>query len=227
MAASATPMSHSNHRNWTDLDDHSRFRNRPPNVVILTDDAVNGDWGDMTGDDFQPGYLRRVRYYDQTNDRWFYYELMLYKHPTGAGAFTFGTSSGRMITKAGAYTTDLVDVDDIAGVLFAQYYETTSEGSWNVAKTTLAEGDYMWVIRNGYVEILCDENLADGDRLVAHDAGGTTGAFGKAVGTIASQAEVLEIVPIIGKSVGIAKETITLATTKYGVAVVFLGPAYY
>lgn len=187
------PFLHNVVTGWTDLDDHSRFRNRIPTTMILADEIANGEWDGLLGDDFKGEVNRRVVYVDEAGNRE-YMELTLYIHPSGAGALTIRTGStpdcrGSFITEVGALsaTKPLVN-SDIAGGMLSQYSETSSEIGSSTARepvwsTTLQEGDAIWVVRRGRYLALCDGAAVVniGTNVVLDDSGGTAGAIEDAV----------------------------------------------
>ena len=205
-------------RGWTDLAPDTRFRNRIPTVIITADEIANGEWDDFLGDDFNPGRNREVVYVDDDGERW-PMELVLYVHPTGAGALTIHSGSasvcrGRILGEDGAFSQSKEDVAALAGGMLSHYSETSSQiGSstdqqpvWN---TQIQEGDAIWLVRRGRYFALADGAGGGGGvsaaqvNLVVDNSNGTDGAVQDSVGTIANLAEVKEnITGISGKCIG-------------------------
>jgi len=200
---------------WTDVNPDSRFRNAAPNVIITADEIANGEYDGIVGDDFNGGFERDVVYDDGTTK--YFMTLTLYVHPVGAGALSIDPAAaaatnhnGRLLGEDGAMVQDAEDVQAIAGAMLSHYAETTSEiGSSTtrqpVWSTSLAEGDAIWLVRRGYYELKSGTGaIAAGDRLVA-DTNVTHGFVRTSVSTIASQAQIQEVITGYGgKCVGIA-----------------------
>jgi len=207
-------MLHDSIRAWTDLDPSSRFRNAAPNVIIRADTVANGEYDSMQGDDFRPGQIRRVAYFDtnDTSPTYWYQELVLYKHQAGAGSlaiYSGGASlcRGRLLGEDGAFTGAKENVSDIAGGMLSNYCNTTSYiGNGGVQSPvwaeSLEEGDYIWLVRGGRYEILSDGTITAGSNLVTDNSGGTDGAAQDSVTTIASIAEIQENIMFSGKCIG-------------------------
>lgn len=211
---------------WTDMSPDSRFRNRVPSTIITADEIANGEWDGLLGDVFNGGVEREVVYYDGTTKWWMV--LTLYVHPAGAGAFAINPATayatnheGRLLGEDGAYLGDAANVDEIAGLLLSHYSESTSEiGSTTtrqpVWSTSLAEGDAIWLIRRGRVEMRNGANVAAGDRIVTDisTTGTRSGCVRTAVTTVATQAQIQEYTPgYAGKCIGLVQVTVTEAAS--------------
>jgi len=209
-------------RGWTDVQPDTRFRNAIPNHIITADEIANGEYDSLLGDFANGGMEREVIYDDGTTKPWM--SLTLYVHPAGAGALAIDPAGaaaalpeGRLLGEDGAYVGDAEDVDDIAGMLFSHYTETSSfvgssTANQPVWSTSLAEGDAIWLVRRVDVELHAGSALADGNRIVSDISGGAgtpSGCARPAVATIANQAEVQETVTGYGgKCIGVAKAVV-------------------
>ena len=90
---------------------------------------------------------------------------------------------------------------------------TTRQPVWS---TSLAEGDAIWLIRRGRVEMRNGANVAAGDRIVTDisTTGTKHGCVRTAVTTVATQAQIQEYTPgYAGKCIGIAQVTVTEAAS--------------
>lgn len=203
-----------------DQDETRFFRHAPPNVILKAAAIAAGGWDLMQGDDFQPGKVRNVVYEDSAQAKW-EHEMVLYKHPAGATALVLGVRTGtafvssiksKILLEVGTIATTRNDNADIAGQLLSHYSETNSafgntasltEPYW---ATTLEEGDYIWLIRNGEVEFLADATVvANGNLCTENGGAAVAGAVGASVTTIANIAQIKEnITGESGKAVGIA-----------------------
>lgn len=219
---------HDNQRGWTDLDDHSRFRNRIPTVIITADEIANGEWDGLLGDDFKGQVVRKVVYVDSAGNRQ-YMELTLYVHRVGAGALTIRTGAtsntrGKLLTELGAFTGAVgIENDTIAGGMLSQYSLTSSEiGSATaqepVWETTLNEGDAIWLVRKGRWLALGDgAAVTAGSPVVADNSNGTDGAVQDAstMGT-PNAAEILQnLTGPHGNCVGYSREATNATVAGY------------
>lgn len=210
-------MLHRNVRNWTDLEDHSRFRNAIPNRIIRADEIANGEYDAVVGDAFHPGVRRKAVYIDTVpaTDQRYEVDLVFYIHPVGAGAITLlaaGVSQvrGRLLDTSGAFTTTRDDAYLVAGGMLTHYTETSSFIGSSVAQepdwaTTLNEGDGIWLVESGRYEALVDAAVGAADIYMVTENGALAvdGAVDASVGTVANQAQVQEVITgIAGKCVG-------------------------
>jgi len=230
---------------WTDLSPDSRFRNRVPSTIISADEIANGEWDTLLGDSFNGGVEREVIYDDGTTKWWMV--LTLYVQPTGAGALAINPATayatnheGRLLLETGVLASDGAQIDAIAGLLLSHYSRTSSEiGSTTVRQpvweTSLAEGDAIWLIRRGRVEMRPGANVAAGERLVTDEAttGGHLGCVRPSIAMAGpTGAQIEEHLPGPGgQCIGIAKVTLTeaaaIAASSYALCKLDLGPRFY
>ena len=165
-------MEHTDVRAWTDLDPHSRFRNKSPNVIIKAAEIASGEYDSFLGDDFKPGHTRRVVYKDSSVSppEHYVYEMILFVKPGGSGTLTIhtgsaSTSKGKLMGEDGAYTGDREDTIDIAGGMLTNYCVTTSFVGSSVSQqpvweTSFEVGDAIWLVRKGRYEVLVHDTVA-------------------------------------------------------------------
>lgn len=215
-------MEHTNIRAWTDLNPGSRFRNAAPNVIIRASEISTGEYDGAEGDDFRPGVVRCAAYFDpeETSPKYWYVELVLYKHPIGAGSISLHSAGsslcrGRFLGEDGSFTVSKNPAKDIAGGMLSHYCDTTSfisNGGSNQPTwaTTLNEGDYIWLVRSGRYEALCDGAgvVTAGSNIVVDnsDGGSPDGTVQNSVTTIATLQQVEENVMYSGRCIGYANE---------------------
>lgn len=205
-----------------DQDSVRLFRHAPPNIILKAAAVAAGGWDLMQGDDFQPGMVRNVIYEDSLQNKW-EHEMVLYKHPIGAADVILGVRTGvvfvssvksELLLEVGTIATTRDNCKDIAGQLLSHYTETNgafgnsaslTEPYW---ATVLEAGDYIWLIRNGEVELLADDAVLAGQKLVTENGNGSVdGAVDHSAGAITTLAEIEEeIAGPTGKCVGIALE---------------------
>ena len=212
---------------WTDLDDHSRFRNAIPTTIITADEIANGEYDGLLGDVFKGEVNRRVVYVDESGNRQ-YLELTLYIHPVGAGAMTIrsagvSTCRGRLVSELGDYTaTKPLLNKTIAGGLLSQYSETSSEiGSSTVREPvwldTINEGDALWIVRRGRYLALGDGAITIDTAVVADDSGASSGGVEDAAAMAGPTAgQILEnLGGPHGNKVGVSVEALNNTVTGY------------
>lgn len=176
---------------FTDLDEITRYY--PPHVIIRAAD-VGSAWGDdalihSSADLWMTQPVRRVIYEDESANK-YYYELVPYVHPVGAGSLQLGTVAvaadgvvtytpdftGRLIAEAGTLVPTAggpQDAIDVAGMLFSDYYTHFTDNAKQhetFRALTIEEGDFLWVVRRGEVYLDAGAAVTDGDILNTSDA---------------------------------------------------------
>lgn len=180
---------------FTDLAPQSWMRN--PHIIVRADEisTVFGEHATMiSGDDWWLTMPTRPVLYEDASGNKYFHELVPYVHPVGAGSLTIGTLStaadgvvtytptqeGRLLAEAGVLVPILSapqNAIDIAGMLFADYYYHFTDNMSqheSFRAITIEEGDFLWLVRRGDVELDGGAAITDGDILNSSDvvAGG-------------------------------------------------------
>lgn len=151
---------------FTDLAEHSWLRF--PHVIVTAADISYREII-TEADLYAAGEPRRVLYEDAAQVKR-YLELVPYVHPVGAGNLTIGTlvdnadgtrtytptQEGRLLGEDGALINTGSPAIDIAGLLFADYFYHFTDGASDREHgrvITIAEGDFLWLVRNGPIDV--------------------------------------------------------------------------
>jgi len=181
---------------WTDLGPLSFLFQ--PNVLIRAANLAAVSPYKETVDILDGSIKRDVFYEDNAGNRYFH-ELIPYVHPQGAGSVTIGTQAtaadgsvthtttceGKLITEAGAIAATGSaphDANLLAGMLFSDYY-THFDGNYagheNFHVTTIEEGDFLWVVRRGKVQLAATGTIGSAGLFLV-TSGATDGAVAPA-----------------------------------------------
>jgi len=173
---------------FTDLDPITHYY--PPHVIIRAADTGSA-WGDKAlihtnADLWMSQPVRRVVYEDEDGNK-FYYELVPYVHPVGAGSLVLGTlatAADGVVTYTTSFTGRLLDESgvlvpiaggpqdaiDVAGMLFSDYYTHFTDNAKQqetFRADTIEEGDFLYLVRRGDVHLdLTTVGATAGDILV-------------------------------------------------------------
>lgn len=168
---------------FNDLDEHSWGYFRPNEVIRKTD--TDNDRYRTTAELFmaQGSVYRRVTYEVVGGTR-YYMELTPYIHPTGAATITLGTVAtsaagvvtytptleGRMLNESGVQIAPTEEARDVAGMLLTDYFTLFTDniyGKEEFRVLTISEGDLLWLVRNGRVELDVTGTVTAGDIVVS------------------------------------------------------------
>jgi len=128
--------------------------------------------------------IRPVIYEDDSANK-YYMELVPYVHPGGASDITLGslayaadgkatytvTLEGRLISEAGALVPTAAGpqvANDVAGLLFTDYFTHFTDNLKQMEHfrvLTIEEGDFLWIVRRGDVELYSSAGFTAGDIL--------------------------------------------------------------
>jgi hypothetical protein len=187
-------------RFFTDL---GRIYHHHP-LQAYTGDAISSNGPRMDFDSIlnEPG-CRRVQFTDLGGVRRILH-LAFFRMPTGASDITLGTKTlststrtytysrafqARFILKTGALAGAKAAADDIAGLLFDDYYSAITDNLSNQEfhrKTALSAGDGFWVIRGGNPDAWVDATIADNVNLVTQTSGRVQAAAAYGTGSVAA-----------------------------------------
>jgi len=167
---------------FTDLSEHSYLT--PPHVVVRAADLVNRKIRDDADLFNEHGITRKVLYEASDGTR-YYLELVPYVHPS-ATAITIGaitesgevrtytpSEEGRLITETGVLIPSVshpLPAIDVAGMLLTDYFEQFTDNlkeQEHYRVVDIEEGDFLWLVRNGEVELDASGAVTDGDILVS------------------------------------------------------------
>lgn len=165
---------------FTDLNEYSFLRQ--PHIVVRKDDI---DYREIiTEADLYLSGKNRVCIYETAAGVKHYLEFTPYVHPAGAAALTIGTlatsatgvvtytptAEGRLINESGVLVPADEEASDVAGMLLTDYfYHFTDNASQHETHRviTINEGDFLWLVRRGKVELDVSGSVSANDILMS------------------------------------------------------------
>lgn len=166
---------------FTDLDEIRHHR--PPNCVVRDGDV---DYREIisTADEYAASGRNRHVIWETAAGVKFALELIPFRMPAGAVAVTVATQAtaangtvtttpsqeGRSLNESGVLIAATEEAEDVAGLMFTDmYYHVTDQNELYRADdvTSLSEGDFLWLIRRGDVEVDVTAAVSDNAILIS------------------------------------------------------------
>lgn len=172
---------------WSDVGDD--FWLHPPNQLVRSADRDYEKIITEADSMASTGRMRHVRYTPDGGTTYYELALVPFVMPAGASTITFGTLAaqadgikqtytpvlqGRFISELGVLGASGATARSQAGILFDDYYTSFTDNliEQELGRAlTLAEGDFCWVIREGYVDVWTASAVTALDNMMM-DAGG-------------------------------------------------------